>query len=76
MHIDLDFTLYGGNKGDWDLIFLIVLSYEMLEDKVLFLHSHAKVDARLTNFDREHWAACHTHGPCLGCVLKAYNLVL
>ena len=33
MHIDLDLTLYGGKKGDWDLRFLIVLSYEMLEDK-------------------------------------------
>ena len=33
MNIDLDLTLCGGNKGDWNLSFLIVLSYRMLEDK-------------------------------------------
>ena len=33
MHVDLNWTFCGGNKGDWDLRFLIVLSHEMLEDK-------------------------------------------
>ena len=33
MHIDLGLTLRGGNKDDWNLRFVIVLSYRMLESK-------------------------------------------
>ena len=64
MHIDLDLTLCGGNKGDWDLIFLIVLRYEMLEDKQCL---------NVGIFDKLHFMHIVS---CILCLFLHYKLLL
>ena len=63
MHVDLDLTLRGGKKGDWDLIFLIVLSYEMFEDKQC-------LSVRI--FDRLHFRHILCCISCVICIINCY----
>ena len=63
MNIDLDLTLCGGNKDDWNLRFLIVLSYRMLEDKQCL---------SVGIFDRLHFRHVLCCISCVICIINCY----